>query len=1506
MKKAVFLLLIILCVFSQIPAVSADSEKAASILADMTLEQKISQMIFPAFRTWGPKDSAVDITELNDELREILGSFSFGGVTLYGANIVNPKQTAGLIYDIQKTSLDGGAPAKLLITIDQEGGYVTRLKTGTQMPGNMALGATGDPENARKEAQVIGKELAAQGISVNFAPVVDVNNNPSNPVIGIRSFSDDPDVIASYAIPYIEGLHESGIISCLKHFPGHGDTAVDSHTGLPLINKTLDELMETELVPYKAVLPYADMVMTAHIQFPQIETQTMTSINEGEEIYLPATLSKKILTDLLREDLGFQGVIASDSMEMDSIIKYFGLLDAAKLAVNAGIDVLLVPIDLKDAEKIQEMRDYIAGIAAMVESGEIELSRIDDAVTRILTLKEKYGLLDTALPETDAAGLSDGTGIIGSKENHGIEWEIAKAAVTLLKNENDLLPLDGSEKTAVFVPYDSQLNSIAFAVGRLKSEGLMPEEAEPQILNLHAMTAEEMIRSVTEAQNVIAVSALYNEAELDPETETGIESAILDLLLEQTHAHDGKFVLISAHFPYDSGRYPDADAVLACYGARGMAALPGDYDVDTTQYGPNLPAAVYTVFGGNSPAGKLPVNIPVIGQDHHYTDTNAYERGFGLTFPLPEKETISADELISAGDAALAEKDYEKALEYYRSAADQGSAQGVNKLGIMYSYGYGVEQSWKKAMECYQQAADLGYDPALANLGSMYAFGYGTERSIEKALDYYQQAADLGVVDAYNSIAWLYFTGDGVDKSFEKAIEYWRLGVEKGSTASQGMLGNAYLRGLGVEQDFEKALEFLQPAAEQKDWNSLNGLGEMYRDGLGVEQDPEKALDYFQQAAERGHTVAVKNLGEMYRDGLGVEQDLEKAMEYFREAADEGNIAAAEALKELEQNARTIIYGSNAEINGDFAPGAWWSNGSTDNMLRDITNDYYTVATDQDGTMVVNQTVCESFEKEINEDGTETITIKINDGLLFNNGEPVTAKDFIWEKAFGCTPAASELGILISSYAYGCADYYSGEAEMIRGLYMPDDRTIQITVPSDYVPYYYDMLFGNFGAFSMKYWLGDAVDLKDDGEGVYFTGLTKEAVEDHLKYAASHAGEDRVSAGPYNLVEFDPETRQATLVRNKYYQGNFEGQKPSVEKIIITKAGGDTWAEELKSGAINFYETLSGGDKINAAMDLIEDDSVREALGYGYDSVQFDRAGYGLIVFQSDYGPTQFTAVRHAVAYLLDREEYVKNSYKGWGRIVNGPYGSGMWMTQQAEEWLDENLNSYPYDPQKAVDLLVEDGWVYDENGNDYTEGIRYKEVTEEEAGSYPHIKLLEDGTRLMGLELEACTTEGVPSSMSLKEMLVNGEQTAAAGMKINWHPMSFSELLNYYYRNTSQGEEYGIPKYNMINMSTSFAPQYSMVNQFSREEGVFNVDHNYDEELDRLSREMVYGVESGDDEAFLEVWKAFVKRWNEVLPELPLASDVYVTIFPDWLEDYEEYSYWDFDKAIVYATIGD
>ena len=168
---------------------------------------------------------------------------------------------------------------------------------------------------------------------------------------------------------------------------------------------------------------------------------------------------------------------------------------------------------------------------------------------------------------------------------------------------------------------------------------------------------------------------------------------------------------------------------------------------------------------------------------------------------------------------------------------------------------------------------------------------------------------------------------------------------------------------------------------------------------------------------------------------------------------------------------------------------------------------------------------------------------------------------------------------------------------------------------------------------------------------------------------------------------------------NENYNGNYEGQKPSVPKIVITRAEDATWFDAMKTGAFNFYDTITDGTYVNTAMDIIEDDANAEKLGYGYDYVQFDRPGYGKLMFHSDFGPTQFINVRHAIAHLLDRNEFANTFCNGWGGVVNGPYGTAMWMYQDGEEWLDENLDNYAYNPEKAVELLIEDGWVYDENG---------------------------------------------------------------------------------------------------------------------------------------------------------------------------------------------------------------
>ncbi len=576
-----------------------------SVVSNMTTQQKVAQMIMPALRTWTSGDDAVPATTLSDEQKAVLTKYSFGGVIIFGQNIEEAGQTTQLISSMQEANAMGGAVSSLLVSIDQEGGYITRLSTGTSMPGNMAIAATNDPDNAYLAGDVIGSELSVQGINVDFAPVMDVNNNPSNPIIGVRSFSDNPEIVSQYGARFIDGLHNNHVMAALKHFPGHGDTDTDSHTGLPLIEKTYDQLKNLELIPFTQVASSADFVMTAHIQYPNIETGTYTSISTGEEVYLPATLSKTILTDILRKDIGFEGVIVTDAMEMDAIASHFDPMDAARLAINAGANMLLIPVDISSPDDIKELDDYINGIVAGIDSGLISMDCVNDSVYRILKAKSKYGLMnDDSLNELQKSELITpdpelARQVVGSKEHHDIEWKIALEAVTSIKNDN-AYPISADKKVTILYSNDNQKNSIDFAKALLVAEGKVT--SPDNIISICAKDAskESLTAAIKGADTVIMLSVSYSK-------EASNEDLIHDLI-QKTHDNGGKFILLSAQLPYELSSFTDADALIACYNSRGMDMAPTG-ESNRPKYGANIPAAIYAIFGGSDITGTLPVSI---------------------------------------------------------------------------------------------------------------------------------------------------------------------------------------------------------------------------------------------------------------------------------------------------------------------------------------------------------------------------------------------------------------------------------------------------------------------------------------------------------------------------------------------------------------------------------------------------------------------------------------------------------------------------------------------------------------------------------------------------------------------------------------------------------------------------------------------------------------------------------------------------------------------------------
>lgn len=627
--------------------VISDEERIEGIISGMSAKDKVCQMMIVSFRKWQdplPEDNGTDpnrtventdvlgdpvnVYELNDEIRACLSENRYGGMILFANNFRDAEQTVRLISDIQTSSVDGsGLP--MLIGVDQEGGSITRIGFGTDGVGNMALAATGNPDDARKMAEICADELGLLGIHMNFAPVLDVNNNPSNPVIGIRSFSDDPRTAAEFGCAYVEGMTANNIIATLKHFPGHGNTDTDSHTGFPCIQSTLDELAETELVPFQAAIDGGvRMIMTAHIQYPEIDPATYTSISSGEEVYLPATMSKVILTDVLRERMGFEGIIVSDALDMAAITDNFAPADILTLTVNSGVDMLIMP-PVTSAEGYERLKEWTELAVSLAEDGTIDMERVDESVRKILKLKLEQGLLDesdfSVTDEKIAAAVSG----VGSQEHRQTAYEIAADAVTVLKNDNDVFPLDIAEDESVFILFAdscaSRIETAGLAVEELRDIGVIPDGAGITYMAHTRENDDECLEAADSAGHVILVHRVYDAKCLDPETDDGFSSAIFDEIIERRHEDDRPVILISCQLPYDAARFPDADAILLTYGSSAMRAIPPESG-EGSAYMPNLVVALKSCFGYGNPAGVLPIDIPALDSEYKYTDEVMFSR----------------------------------------------------------------------------------------------------------------------------------------------------------------------------------------------------------------------------------------------------------------------------------------------------------------------------------------------------------------------------------------------------------------------------------------------------------------------------------------------------------------------------------------------------------------------------------------------------------------------------------------------------------------------------------------------------------------------------------------------------------------------------------------------------------------------------------------------------------------------------------------------------------------
>ena len=332
---------------------------------------------------------------------------------------------------------------------------------------------------------------------------------------------------------------------------------------------------------------------------------------------------------LLQAFYGYNGVVITDAFEMDAINKHFDKYDAAKLAINAGVDIILTPVETTSKSGFEEMDEYIKTLAQKADNGEISMDKINAAVLRILTLKENNGLLDSYIVTDIEKKVENAVNTVGTKASHEKEFELTKKAITLVKNDNNTLPLTReNERTVVLVPYNNEVDSMVYGLQKLTNDDKTPDGVSRSVLSYYKQTADDILPQLEGADNVVFVSEIYGASGL-----TNEKAQLADVIEAKVHSDGGKFIVLSNSLPYDAARFQKADAIMLAYLDAGMSELPKDKETEIAKYGPNMPAAMYMMFSAeDAPTAKLPINIPQLDENYSFTNEVLYARGFGLTY----------------------------------------------------------------------------------------------------------------------------------------------------------------------------------------------------------------------------------------------------------------------------------------------------------------------------------------------------------------------------------------------------------------------------------------------------------------------------------------------------------------------------------------------------------------------------------------------------------------------------------------------------------------------------------------------------------------------------------------------------------------------------------------------------------------------------------------------------------------------------------------------------------
>lgn len=660
------------------------------------------------------------------------------------------------------------------------------------------------------------------------------------------------------------------------------------------------------------------------------------------------------------------------------------------------------------------------------------------------------------------------------------------------------------------------------------------------------------------------------------------------------------------------------------------------------------------------------------------------------------------------------------------------------------------------------------------------------------------------------------------------------------------------------------------------------------------------------------------------------------------------------------KNENKVIVGSTTDLAGDFRwPGFGGSSaGAADQDVNGLIVGYATMETNQGGAYVWNDTAVKAHSETEDENGNLVITIEINPGLKFSDGSEIKAVNYIASiLAFstnvsvqaGHTGRSGQAFVGFDSFNAYNGEEAEGATKEFAGIRLLDEYTFSMTVKApDYYPYYFANTYGAVSPEALGLVLGEGVEVKDDGNGAYLTEAWYEKDAEGAFVKAAHLEAARYDwntypvSGPYYVSDWDDSTKIATLTINPEFAGNFEGQKPSIKTIVYTKIVQETQLDQFKTGQVDILSGITGGDDTKAALAVVDESNGK------FDEVHYQRAGYGKLQFECDFGPTMFASVRKAVAYVLNTSEFAEAFTGGYGTVVYGPYSPDFDMWVAVEDEI--NLIDYSFSVENAKQALIDGGWIYNETGAEFVEGtdtVRYKKLTAEEATDvniayasvantdgkeYKTVKVGDDYYMPCVINWFGTTNNNVTDMLGAR--LVGTENVAAIGMVVRSTVGDFDKLMGEIYRETSYGYG-GTPTFGVFNLATGWnSAVYDYAYNWSLDPIYFGYSSNklFDEYdvafpyyaadgthtkmsyedamaasgnklgMDYLSMAMVYDAANVDE--YNQWWKAYIERWNDLMPDIPLYSNYYFDVYNAKIENFQTSPFWGPTDALLYCTI--